>query len=152
MPGTLELPTPETAREAKEALRELAPLAATTAQATQSVVVKGQHGEGDRTAYVPHQAFQLFLDILGQLASGNAVTIVPVQAELTTQQAADLLNVSRPFLVQLIENGELPCRRVGTHRRVFAGDLLAYKQKDAARRRAVLDELAVEAQKHGLGY
>jgi excisionase family DNA binding protein len=149
---TLEVPTPETSREAKQALRDLAPLVATTDQTAQSVVVKGRHGGGDRTVTVPRQAFELFLDILGQLATGNAVTIVPIRSELTTQQAADLLNVSRPFLVQLVEKGELPYRRVGTHRRILAADLVAYKHKDDVRRRAALDELAAEAQKLGLGY
>ena len=101
---------------------------------------------------VPREAFDLFLEILGQMANGNAVTIVPVHAELRTQQTADLLNVSRPFLVKLLEDGKIPSRKVGVHRRIRAEDVIAYKHADDLRRRATLDELTAEAQKHGLGY
>jgi excisionase family DNA binding protein len=110
-------------------------------------------GEGRPiSATVPREAFELFLEILGQMANGNAVTIVPVHAELTTQQAADLLNVSRPFLVGLLDEGKIPVRMVGAHRRVKAADLLAYQQRDEVERKKVLDELTAQAERHGLGY
>jgi len=101
---------------------------------------------------VPVQAFDLFLEVLGQMANGNAVTIVPIHAELTTQEAADVLNVSRPYLVKLLDEGNIPYRLVGTHRRIRMADLLSYKSKDEDDRASVLNELAAEAQKHGLGY
>lgn len=147
MTTTLEMPSPETVREAQTALRQLAPLAAPAIPAPEVRV----HAEGagpEQTVTLPRQAFELFLEILGQMANGNAVTILPVHAELTTQQAADLLNVSRPHLVSLLEQGAIPFRRVGTHRRLLAADVLAYKRRDEARRQEALDRLAAEAQEH----
>jgi excisionase family DNA binding protein len=152
MTATQKVPSPETIRDAQAALRQLAPLLAASGKDVLYMHVRGKGNGSEQAVKVPRQAFELFLEILGQTANGNAVTILPLHAELTTQQAADLLNVSRPHLVQLLEENALPHRRVGTHRRVLAADVLAYKRRDEARRRNVLDELAAEAQKHKLGY
>lgn len=92
------------------------------------------------------------IDVLAQVANGNAVTVAPVHADLTTQQAADLLNVSRPFLIKLLEDRRIPYRRVGNRRKVLLTDLLDYKRKDDEYRRSIADELTREAQDLGLDY
>ena len=117
-----------------------------------TIQIRTEGSKDDVSVSVPREAFELFIDVLAQMANGNAVSIVPVHAELTTQRAADMLNVSRPFLVGLLDEGKIPFRMVGTHRRVKFADLLSYRDQDTQHRKRVQDELTAEAQKHGLGY
>ncbi|MGE0030447.1 MAG: helix-turn-helix domain-containing protein [Steroidobacteraceae bacterium] len=108
--------------------------------------------DGKQDITVPVSALRLLVDILAQMAEGNAVTIMPIHAELTTQQAADFLNVSRPYLVGLLERNALPYRKVGSHRRILAKDLLEYRASTLIRSKQTLDELARQAQDLKMGY
>ena len=109
-------------------------------------------GKEAETVAVPASALRLFLHLLTEMAQGNGVTLVPTQMELTTQQAADLLNVSRPYMAKLLDEGKIPGRTVGKYRRVRFDDLMAFKQKDDDARAKVLDQLTAEAQELGMGY
>ena len=108
--------------------------------------------DGNQEIEVPVSALKMLVGILAEMAQGNAVSIVPIHAELTTQEAADFLNVSRPFLIGLLEGGALPFRKVGTHRRVLFKDLMAYRAASQLDRKAALDELTKQAQELGMGY
>lgn len=101
---------------------------------------------------LPQDVFKLLISVLAEIGRGNAVTVMPVEAELTTQQAADILNVSRPYLIALLVDGQIPYRRVGTRRRVKLIDILSYKRGIDEARMKVLEDLAAEAQKLDMGY
>lgn len=101
---------------------------------------------------IPLPAFRLLASILTEMAKGNAVTLMPVHAELTTQQAADILNVSRPFLVEQLESGAIPYRKVGTHRRILYKDIMAYKRNIDQNRLKSLEALSALDQELNLGY
>jgi excisionase family DNA binding protein len=105
----------------------------------------------DEPVVLPAAAVRLLGALLTELARGNAVTLVPYHAELTTQQAANLLNVSRPFLVSLLESGQLPHHKVGTHRRVRFADLMAFKRRRDSESESALRELAALSQDLNLG-
>lgn len=108
------------------------------------------NGESSEALDLPRSAVELLARILAHLAAGQGVSVVPSHAELTTQQAADMLNVSRPFLIGLLEAGEIDYRRVGKHRRVRASSLLDYLRRDDQRRRQAADELSALTQENGL--
>ena len=92
------------------------------------------------------------MDILEAMAAGQGITVIPQNAELTTVQAAEVLNVSRPFLIKLLDQEKIPHRKVGRHRRVLMEDVMNYKAAIDAQREAILDRLAAEAQEQGMGY
>jgi len=99
---------------------------------------------------LPLSAARMLVRILEEMARGNAVTLIPVHAELTTQEAAEMLNISRPSLIQILEEGKIDYRRIGTHRRVRFEGLMKYKRAAEAERRAVLAELAAYDQELGI--
>lgn len=106
----------------------------------------------DSQITIPRWIFCLIIDVLNAVSRGETVTLLPQEVELTTQEAADLLNVSRPYLVKLLDQGIIPSRKVGVYRRVMAQDVIRYKQTEQERQEGILDALAKEAQDLDLGY
>jgi excisionase family DNA binding protein len=115
-----------------------------------AVRLRLDEASGEEAVELPPVASRLVLDLLEELARGNAVTVTGVGAELTTQEAADLLNVSRPTLIQLLDEGKLPYRRLGTHRRIPLADVQAFKADLYAKRRDTLEALVAHDQALGL--
>lgn len=117
--------------------------------ATLRVSVERGNGEKADVA-LPEAAFTLLLSVLKELGHGKGVTVIATDAEITTQQAADFLNVSRTYFVKLLEEGKIPYRTVGPRRRVLVEDLHSYKAREEAERHQGLDELVAEGQKLGM--
>lgn len=134
---------------AQETSRRLATLLGEKSEVQVQIVKENDAAE---ILTIPNSAMRLLVNILAEMAQGNAVLLTPIHAELSTQQAADLLNVSRPYLVELLDNGVIPHHKVGTHRRVLLEDLLRYKNDIKAKRREALSELVAQAQALDMGY
>lgn len=146
----LELPDKTAADQAAQAVAELNAFLRAHPSPTGRVRLCTEEDGPETQVIIPAVAFRFFVEVLAELANGNAVTVAPVHAELTTQQAADLLNVSRPYLIRLLDEERMPYRRVGNRRKVQLVDVLDYKRHDDARRQEVLDELSREAEDLGL--
>jgi excisionase family DNA binding protein len=145
-------PTEEDSHIAKESSQRLfrAIVADKTIQDLELKIIT--RGGAEIEVDLPPSLNRLLLDLLTQIAEGNAVTVLPLHADLTTQQAADLLNVSRPYLIALLEEGEIPFHKVGTHRRIKYHDLMTFRRQNRESRLAALAELAAQAQALDMGY
>ena len=138
------LPSQEDARLAAESSRVLSALKDGGAFRVQL--------EGGQELVLPSAVKTLLMHLLTEMSRGNAVTIIPIHAELTTQEAADFLNVSRPYLIALLEKGEIKFHKVGTHRRIKFEDLAAYRHRKDRERDDAMAELTRQAQELGMGY
>ncbi|MBU9605072.1 helix-turn-helix domain-containing protein [Burkholderia multivorans] len=144
------LPVEREMQMAVEAQRVLAACLATRSD-TQCIQIFDDENRAHQVE-LPTSALRLLVDILAELADGNAVKVVPVHAELTTQEAADLLNVSRPHLIKLLESNALPYRSTGEHRRVRLSDLMRYKAERDQESADAMEELSKQAQALRMGY
>ena len=146
--NVLKVPTQQDIEQAEETRKQLSKY-----QDLDCVQMSIEDLNGDWESIVlPGMAMQILLKILADVSRGDAIGIIPNTNELTTQQAANLLNVSRPYLVKLLENGEINHYKVGTHRRVRVKDFVEYKAKIDSARSNTLDELARLSQDIGMEY
>ena len=141
-------PSAQEAAMARVSGQVLSPFVQQKRPLTLRVRVAGQ----EKPFELPTGAVALLMDILEAMAAGRGMTLIPENAELTTVQAADVLNVSRPFLIKLLDENVLPHRKVGKHRRIRMEDVMAYKAAIDRERETVLDQLAREAQEQGMAY
>ncbi|WP_340619974.1 helix-turn-helix domain-containing protein [Xenorhabdus siamensis] len=146
----MTLPLAREVQVAVESQRVLAAYLATHFE-TQYIQIFDEKNQSHKVE-LPTSALRLLVDILSELAEGNAVKVVPVHAELTTQEAADLLNVSRPHLIKLLEEGALPFHKTGKHRRVRFSDLMIFKNTRDQDSEKTMSELTQQAQELGMGY
>ncbi len=141
-------PSPRDAAIARSTHRALSPYGGTD----RPLKLRVRDGEKKQAIDLPAGAVDLLMHVLEAMAAGQGVTLIPESAELTTVQAADLLNVSRPFLIKLLDQKAIPHRKVGKHRRIRMEDVMAYKNAIDREREQVLEQLTEEAQAHDMGY
>ena len=140
------IPSEDDAKLAKETSRILSPRLSSTLP----LDLREMNSLKEPTIKIPASAAHLLVQILDEMGRGNAVKLVPVHAELTTQEAADLLNISRPTLIRLLDEGKIEFHKVGTHRRVQFKSALAYKRQIDMERKAALAELVAYDQELGI--
>ena len=139
--------------------QEIAKTSISKVHATSKIVIRNKSAfvkikvqENGDSLKIPKKAVLLLFDILDIMAQGKSFTLIPSDSEISTQQAADMLNVSRPHLVKLLEEGIIPFKKVGSHRRIELKNLIEYQQKSDENRVKKLDFLTKQAQDLNLGY
>lgn len=143
--------TPVIPSEADATLaKETRQVLASRLSATSTLDLRAMNLAKEPTIRIPASAAHLLIQILDEMSRGNAVKLIPIHAELTTQEAADILNISRPTLIQLLNEGGIEFRKVGTHRRVRFESVMRYKRQLDTERKAALAELSAYDQEIGL--
>ena len=140
------VPTDEETERAKNFSRILAKEFAPA----ESVTI--QRDDGDESIEIPRQVFNVLMRVLAVMSEGKAFSLIPMDKELTTQQAADILNVSRPYLNKILDLGEIAHRKVGRNRRIKFSDLMEYKKSQEQKSKSALQELADQSQELDMGY
>jgi len=140
------VPTDEETERAKKFSRILA------REFASAESVKIQREDSDESIEIPRQVFNVLMRLLSVMSEGKAFSLIPMDKELTTQQAADILNVSRPYLNKILDLGEIAHRKVGRNRRIRFSDLMEYKKSQEQKSKAALQELADQAQELDMGY
>lgn len=130
----------------EEELNEIIELVSKISNLDQFVMMKA---DGQKIE-IPSIVTKILYEIITILSKGGALTIIPMEKELTTQQSADILNISRPFLVNLLENGEIPFHKTGTHRKIYMKDLMAYKERNNNNRANKIAEIIKLTQEYDL--
>ena len=139
----------------RDMAEEAANFLATLREANQGLQLVASVSNGDsrrESVILPQLAVDMIAQLLIEMGRGHAVVVEPVEAELTTQQAADILNVSRPYLIGLLDEGKIPYRKVGNRRKISLMQLLDYKRRDDKHRDAIANEIASETQNIGIDY
>ena len=111
-----------------------------------------QRDDGDESIEIPRQVFNVLMRVLAVMSEGKAFSLIPMDKELTTQQAADILNVSRPYLNKILDLGDIAHRKVGRNRRIKFSDLMEYKKSQEQKSKDALQELANQSQELDMGY
>lgn len=139
-------PSEQDSKTAREATAKIIPLV----REHQSLTLRAVEADHNDPIVLPDGALQLLAKILEAMAAGHGMTLIPQHAQLTTMEAADILNVSRPYLIKLLEGGEIPYRKVGRHRRILMEDVMDFKERIDGEREAILDQMVADAEELGL--